>query len=700
MNQNKQAPRRRMTRREWRIRRCLRLARNWAVFLAACGAAVALMTSGILWLLPKAHALIAGPEAFVARNYDGTEYQLNLADARLVLVNGNLPLDAEPAPALAVADDATGQQLEAEAAEQYHAMAAAAAADGITLELVTGYQDVSAREAAFDARKQVYLEKGLSEEEAAAYAACVCPPANASEQATGYAADILSPDCTEKTTRFADTRAYEWLTAYVLSSAGRRSGRPPPAWCTNPGTGAMWGRKMPSPSARPDSRWRSSLRWSAQSCNKKGERLLRRTEIAPGVHLSWDPAQKFNRCRISIHFAFPARRETATAHALLPLLMERGYADCPDMTQMTKKLARLYGADLTVDARPLGANHNLCVSVTGIKDRFALEGEALTREYAALALGTAFHPYFVGGVFDPEAVTIEKQMLKKALEDEINEKRIYCQRQANREFFGSSPAGIRQEGYLDEVDGLTPETLTEAYREMLRTASIELLVLGCGEAETEQVKQALLEELSHIGRAPLPLCENLAMPRQDAVRRVECFDTVQAKLCMLFTLGVPMRPDQMAAVRLAMALYGGSVTSRLFLNVRERDHLCYYCSSSFQSFTGSMAVNSGVEHADAARAEKAILKELDDLRSGPITAEELEDCRRSLLSGMAGIEDTLGGIETWYYMEVLRGGPVQTPDDARAALQAVTEEDVRTVLRQLTLSVSYLLTREEESAHA
>lgn len=140
---------------------------------------------------------------------------------------------------------------------------------------------------------------------------------------------------------------------------------------------------------------------------------MRRTEIAPGVHLSWDPAQKFNRCRISIHFAFPARRETATAHALLPLLMERGYADCPDMTQMTKKLARLYGADLTVDARPLGANHNLCVSVTGIKDRFALEGEALTREYAALALGTAFHPYFVGGVFDPEAVAIEKQMLKR-----------------------------------------------------------------------------------------------------------------------------------------------------------------------------------------------------------------------------------------------------------------------------------------------
>ena len=423
-------------------------------------------------------------------------------------------------------------------------------------------------------------------------------------------------------------------------------------------------------------------------------------QIAPGVQLSCDPAQKFNRCRISIHFAFPAKRETATAHALLPLVMERGYADCPDMTQMTKTLARLYGADLTVDARPLGANHNLCVSVTGIKDKFALEGEHLTEEYAKLVLGTAFHPYFVGGTFDPEAVGIEKQMLKKALEDEVNEKRLYCQRQANREFFGDSPAGVRQEGYLEEVDSLTPAQLTDAYHEMLRTANIELIVLGCDAAQTKAVQDALLAELAQVDRAPQPLTKNLAMPRREPLYKTEVFDTTQAKLCMLFTLGEPMRPDQLAAVRLAMSLYGGSVTSRLFLNVRERDHLCYYCSAAFQSFTGSMAVNSGVEHADAARAEAAILKELKDLCEGPITDEELEDCRRSLLSGMTGLEDTLGGIETWYYMEVLRGGPVQTPAEARAALCAVTKEDVRAILRGLSLSVSYCLTNKEGNTHA
>lgn len=425
---------------------------------------------------------------------------------------------------------------------------------------------------------------------------------------------------------------------------------------------------------------------------------MERTAIAQNVHLSYDPAEKFNRCRISVHFAFPARRETATAHALLPLVMERGYAGCPDMTQLSKELARLYGADLTVDGRAQGCNHNLCVSVTGIKDKFALAGEELAREYAKLVLGVAFHPYFVDGAFDPEAVAIEKKMLKKSLEDEVNDKRIYCMRQAAREFYGDSPAGIRQEGYLDEVDGLTPQALTAAYREMLRTASIELIVLGCDAQQTAAVQAALLAELAQVERDPAPLQGFIAMPRQPAVHKVERFDMVQAKLCMVFTMGRAMNVSQLAAYRLAMALFGGSVTSRLFLNVREKLHICYYCSSSLQSFTGSMTVNSGVEHANAEKAEQAILKELSDLCGGPITDEELEDCRRGLLNSMNGVEDTLGGIETWYYMEILRGGLIDTPAQAREALLNVTKDDVRAVLNQFSLSVSYLLTKKEEGS--
>ena len=422
---------------------------------------------------------------------------------------------------------------------------------------------------------------------------------------------------------------------------------------------------------------------------------MERTLIAPGVHLSCDPAEKFNRCRISIHFAFPAKRETATAHALLPLVLERGYADCPDMTQLTKKLAKLYGADLTVDARPMGCSHNLCVSVTGIKDKFALEGEPLTREYAAIALGAAFHPYLVEGVFDPQAVEIEKQMLKKALEDEINEKRIYCMRQANREFFGDSPAGVRQEGYLEEVEGLTSRQLTEAYREMLRTANIELMVLGCDAQQTAAVRDALLAELAAVDRAPVPLAKNIAMPRQQPLYKTETYDMVQAKLCMLFTTGEEHpNPPSVSILRVAMSVLGGSATSRLFRNVREKQSLCYYCGSAAQRATGVMMIDSGVEPGREQQAEAAILAELEGLKNGPITQEEVDDCRRGLLSSMDALGDSLAALENWYYGQITRGEPLYPPEYGKVLTGAVSLDEVRQTLQSYHYSVCYAVTAE------
>ena len=190
MNQQR-TPAKRMSYREWKIRKCLRVARNWVLFLAACGGAVALMATGILWLLPKAHALIAGPVPFAARAYSADGYVCDTDDARLVVVNANLPLESEPAPELAVADDATGEQLETEAAAAYRCMAEAAQA---------AYQTENSR---------------LTGKTAAAHTAARQPTASTSEQGTGYCADILSPDCTERSEAFAETRAYEWLTAYA-----------------------------------------------------------------------------------------------------------------------------------------------------------------------------------------------------------------------------------------------------------------------------------------------------------------------------------------------------------------------------------------------------------------------------------------------------------------------------------------------------
>ena len=63
MEQNRPAPRRALSPKERRRRHRIRLVRNWTVFLLSCGAVMAVMTGGILWLLPRAYALIAPPTA-------------------------------------------------------------------------------------------------------------------------------------------------------------------------------------------------------------------------------------------------------------------------------------------------------------------------------------------------------------------------------------------------------------------------------------------------------------------------------------------------------------------------------------------------------------------------------------------------------------------------------------------------------------
>lgn len=418
---------------------------------------------------------------------------------------------------------------------------------------------------------------------------------------------------------------------------------------------------------------------------------MKRENLAPGVFLNTLDAQKFNRCRITIRFQYPACRETATASAVLPLVLERCCADYPDMTLLSRRLAKLYGADLSVDNSTNGANRVLTVSVTGIKDEFALEGEDLTAEYADLVFGVAFRPYLVNGRFDEEAVAIERGKLRQQLQAEVNDKRLYCVRQARRRFFGDSLAGVERDGYLEEVDGVTPQLLTQVYEEMLCRASIEVTAIGAKDETVRRLLLAALKGRKRDWQAPLP---GLFMPRRQPDHQVETMDMVQAKLCLLFTAGRCTGAQEIAASRLAMALYGGSVTSRLFLNVREKQSLCYYCSSSYTSVTGCMMVDSGVEPANARKAEAAILKELAQLCDGPITDEEMEDCRRGLLSSLESVEDSLSGLEGWYFAEIARGGPVSTPAQARAALEQVTKEQVRQVLRQFTLSVSYLLTPE------
>ena len=179
------------------------------------------------------------------------DYVFNAADARLVLVNANLPYTAEPAPLLDTADEATGQ-LEAEAAMQYRSMAAAAQADGVSLTLggrLSGRRHPSGRLRGPKTlpRKR---KRGGSRQSAAVPSSPPPTPTSTAPATRQISSARTIRSRTPVLPRPAPTsgsRPTRRNTA--LSCATRRTGRPPPASCSSRGTGAMWGWKTPLPSA-------------------------------------------------------------------------------------------------------------------------------------------------------------------------------------------------------------------------------------------------------------------------------------------------------------------------------------------------------------------------------------------------------------------------------------------------------------------
>ena len=158
----------------------------------------------------------------------------------------------------------------------------------------------------------------------------------------------------------------------------------------------------------------------------------------------------------------------------------------------------------------------------------------------------------------------------------------------------------------------------------------------------------LLKKLDGIRRDPRPFAAPVAMPATPLRHfKEEIPGLTQAKLCMLFTTGeANPNPPSVSILRVAMSVLGGSATSRLFRNVREKQSLCYYCGSAAQRATGVMMIDSGVEPGKEQQAEAAIIAELEGLKNGPITQEEVDDCRRGLLSSMDALGDSLAALET------------------------------------------------------
>ena len=169
-------------------------------------------------------------------------------------------------------------------------------------------------------------------------------------------------------------------------------------------------------------------------------------------------------------------------------------------------------------------------------------------------------------------------------------------------------------------------------------------------------------------------------------------DTTQGKVCLVYTTKRLLTEDERYHMLVASALYGGTASSRLFKNVREKQSLCYYCAAGFNGFTSSMSVDSGVEHHNTQRTIDAVQYELKNMIEGEITDEEISQTKLTIINSLKANYDGLHGLEAWYLNEAIRGTAF-TPEMVMERVENVTADDIRNVLSLLNLNVVYTISK-------
>ena len=417
-----------------------------------------------------------------------------------------------------------------------------------------------------------------------------------------------------------------------------------------------------------------------------------RIELLPGVFLSTLQTDKFKSDCLSLSLLTALDRETVEKNALLPRVLARGTRAHPDMDALSAACDELYGARLIPVVRKKG--EILCVGFYAgfLADRFTPDGSRLLEPAAGLLGELLLSPATRGGLLRKDYVESEKDKLIDDIRARVNDKRSYAAFRLIEEMCAFEPYGCDDMGSLDGASAVSYTELTRHYRQLLQTAPIEIFY--CGAAAPARVAAALRDALSTLPRGEIDydIGTDVRLNTVEASPRFieETMAVGQGKLCLGFRLGESMEDPDFAALRVFNALYGGTVTSRLFLNVREKLSLCYYASSACDTRKGLLLVSSGIDPENLTAARREILAQLDALRAGDFTDDELAAAKKAVASDLRALTDSPGALEDFSLPQTLIGLEYG-PAEAAVFCEEVAREDVIAVAKNAALDAVYFL---------
>ncbi len=408
--------------------------------------------------------------------------------------------------------------------------------------------------------------------------------------------------------------------------------------------------------------------------------MIQTMTLSPGVTLRYYHDNRFKQGRLSLQFFHPMARETAAANALIPAVLLRGTRNYPDLRAITLALCDLYGATVSAVVRRMGDYQALGFVCGFADDRFALPGDRILAPVVDFLRQLLLEPVTEQGIFCRDFVEQEKESQIRDIESLFDDKPQYAMNQLIDAMCRADSLGVPRLGTVEAVKAITPENLWTQYQRLLLESPVEIFYVGA--APLDRVAALLTPMFAGLDRAVTPLPPQTAFQDGGKTQGQQEVDTAQSILTMGFTTPINQSHRDHAAMRVMNLIFGSGMTSKLFLNVREKLSLCYSIGSDYYGGKGIVTVSAGIDGDREEQVRGEILAQLEACRRGEISDAELQSAKAALLSGLGSVHDAPGSIENYYSTQAHSGCPL-TVAEYRAAVEAVTCSQVAAAAQTL-----------------
>lgn len=411
------------------------------------------------------------------------------------------------------------------------------------------------------------------------------------------------------------------------------------------------------------------------------------SKLPNGVSLQIINDKKFKTASISVNFIAKLEKTFATYNSLVPYVLKRGFEDIKDTMELNKYLDELYGSKLACNISKCG--NNQLISITGItvSDLYAGDDKPFAK-LIKLIYDILYKPYIYNNGFDKLYVEREKENLKLFIEGIKNDKREYTRKRLIEEMYGNSPYSIYAYGDIETLKSINENNLYDYYESTFKKRLFSIVVAGSvNEDETTKVISSLFGNTEQNNCINPILTENT---KEEAKEIIEPSDVTQSKLAIGYKTDVIKNSRLYFAMMMFDNLFGGSVHSKLFLNVREKLSLAYYAASRYNSLKGFVMVDSGIETKNFELARNEIEHQLNEMKKGNFSDQDIEYSKLAIINSYNSAKDSLASLLNYYSSAPLME-TIYEIDEIISHIQAVTKDEIIEAANTVKYCTTFLL---------